>query len=142
MKRPEVSGLHHIQFPVADLTESLAWFHTVFGAEYQPEFDHHDAQNRRYAVIMQIPGLHFPVQLRQAPEMAAAIAGYEPVTFGVTDRAELQRWAEHLDECGVRHSGIKQARIGEAVDFAAPDGAKIRLYTLPIGGHRDAKFVE
>lgn len=142
MKRPEVSGIHHIQFPVADLAESLAWFRTVFGAEYQPEFDHHGADNKRYAVIMQMPGLKFPVQLRQAPEMARAIAGYEPVTFGVTDRRELERWAEHLDKCGVQHSGIQKARIGEAVDFVSPDGAKIRLYTLPISGYLSVKFVE
>ncbi|GAA3713830.1 hypothetical protein GCM10022224_094280 [Nonomuraea antimicrobica] len=142
MNGPEVSGIHHIQFLVTDLAESLAWFSTVFGARYQPEFDHHDADNRRYAVIMRMPGLAFPVQLRESTTMAPVIAGYEPVTFGVTDRAALERWATHLDECGVRHSGIKKARIGEAVDFTSPDGTRLRLYTLPVRGYDDTEFVE
>jgi hypothetical protein len=48
----------------------------------------------------------------------------------------------HLDTCGVRHSGIKTARIGEAVDFSSPDGAKLRLYTVPADGYRDTPFFE
>jgi catechol 2,3-dioxygenase-like lactoylglutathione lyase family enzyme len=140
METPGIAGLHHIQFPVSDLDASIAWFERVLGACYQPEFDHHDARNARYAVILDVPGLPFPVQLRLSRDMAEAMAGYEPVTFGAADRAHLDEWAAHLDACGVRHSSVRRARIGETIDFASPDGARLRFYTLPVGGYENPEF--
>jgi catechol 2,3-dioxygenase-like lactoylglutathione lyase family enzyme len=142
METPEVAGLHHIQFPVSDLEASIAWFERVLGARYQPELDHHDADNVRFAVILVVPGLPFPVQLRMSHALARAIAGYEPVTFGAADRAHLDEWAAHLDACGVRHSGVRRARIGETIDFTSPDGARMRFYTMPAGSYEDAGFTE
>lgn len=142
METPEVAGLHHIQFPVSDLEASIAWFERVLGARYQPAFDHHDTGNARYAVILEVPGLPFPVQLRLSHALARAVAGYEPVTFGAADRAHLDAWASHLDACGVEHSGVRTARIGETIDFASPDGARLRLYTLPAVGYKNAGFME
>jgi catechol 2,3-dioxygenase-like lactoylglutathione lyase family enzyme len=142
METPEVAGLHHIQFPVSDLDASIAWFERVLGARYQPEFDHHDADKVRYAVILQVPGLAFPVQLRLSQALAEAIAGYEPVTFGAADRAHLGEWAAHLDACGVEHSGVCKARIGETIDFTSPDGARLRFYTQPADSYENAAFTE
>lgn len=142
METPEVAGLHHIQFPVSDLDASIVWFERVLGARYQPEFDHRDAGNSRFAVMLEMPGLPFPVQLRLSRDLAKATVGYEPVTFGASDRAHLDQWAAHLDACGVEHSGIRRARIGETIDFASPDGARLRFYTLPADGYGNAEFSE
>jgi catechol 2,3-dioxygenase-like lactoylglutathione lyase family enzyme len=129
-----VCGLHHIQFLVTDLDESLTWFQRVFGVRYQPELDHHDAAGARFAIMMTMPGLEFPVQLRYSPDQGSVVAGYRPITFGVADVAELRRWCTHLDECGIAHSGMQQARVGQTVDFSSPDGTTMRLYTLPVDG--------
>jgi catechol 2,3-dioxygenase-like lactoylglutathione lyase family enzyme len=142
METPEVAGLHHIQFPVSDLDASIAWFGRVLGARHHHAFDHHDADKVRYAVILEVPGLPFPLQLRLSHALAEAIAGYEPVTFGAADRAHLDEWAEHLDACGVEHSGVRRARIGETIDFASPDGARLRFYTLPPASYQNAEFTE
>jgi catechol 2,3-dioxygenase-like lactoylglutathione lyase family enzyme len=142
MQVPEVAGLHHIQFPVSDLDASIAWFERVLGARYRPAFDHHDVDNGRYAVILEVPGLPFPVQLRLSRALAKGIAGYEPVTFGAEDRAHLDEWAAHLDACGVEHSGVRRARIGETIEFTSPDGARLRFYTLPADSYRNAGFTE
>jgi len=139
---PRIEGLHHIQFPVSDLDASTAWFERVLGARYQPQFDHFDEQQRRFAVMLEVPGLEFPLQLRLAEDLAQAIVGYEPVTFGAVDRDHLDVWAGHLDLCGVEHSGIKTARIGETIDFNSPDGARLRLYTLPVDGYENASFTQ
>jgi catechol 2,3-dioxygenase-like lactoylglutathione lyase family enzyme len=130
METPGIAGLHHIQFPVSDLEENISWFGRVLGARHQPALDHYDAENVRFAVILDLPGLPFPVQLRLSRVLAKAIAGYEPVTFGVGDRAHLEAWAAHLEACGVEYSGIHTARIGETIEFASPDGARLRFYTL------------
>jgi catechol 2,3-dioxygenase-like lactoylglutathione lyase family enzyme len=142
MEIPEVAGLHHIQFPVSDLEASIAWFERVLGARYQPASDHHDADDVRFAVILEVPGLAFPVQLRLSHALSKAIVGYEPVTFGAADRAHLDEWAAHLDACGVEHSGVRRARIGETIDFTSPDGARLRFYTLPADSYQNADFTE
>ena len=142
MKTPELAGLHHIQFAVSDLAESIAWFERVLGARHHPESDHHDANNLRYAAILMVPGLRFPIELRLAKSLAEAIVGYEPVTFGALDRAHLDQWAAHLDACGVPNSGIRRARIGETIEFSSPDRTRLRLYTLPPDGYENAEFIE
>jgi hypothetical protein len=82
---------------------------------------------------MSLPGLEVPMQLRSVPGGAAS-AGYEPVTFGVADRAELDRWVAHLNAHGVDHTPVTNARIGDSGRFTSPDGAPLRLYTRPDGG--------
>jgi catechol 2,3-dioxygenase-like lactoylglutathione lyase family enzyme len=137
---PNVAGLHHIQLPVSDLDASTTWFERVLGARYQPQFDHFDDKGMRFAVMLEVPGLEFPLQLRLSGHLAEAIVGYEPVTFGAVDRAHLDAWADHLDACGIEHSGIQSARIGQTIDFSSPDGARLRLYTLPVDGYENASF--
>ncbi len=60
-----------------------------------------------------MPGLGTLVQLRLAPDTAAAVAVYKPVTFGVADRTCLDQWVDHLDACQVPHAAIAARRIGD-----------------------------
>lgn len=94
---PTLTGVHHLKFPAADLAATLAWFRTALGAERLPGFDHRDHDGVLFGVIVRLPGLDVPVELRQWPEAAAATAGYDPVTFAVADRAALEDWVRHFD---------------------------------------------
>jgi catechol 2,3-dioxygenase-like lactoylglutathione lyase family enzyme len=133
MSPPTLSGLHHVTFPVEDLDASVAWFEQIFRAERLPWIDHRDRDGTLFAVIMSLPGLDVPLQLRSGSGGAAS-PGYEPVTFGIADRAELDRWVAHLNAHGVNHTPVINARIGDSVRFTSPDGAPLRLYTRPDGG--------
>jgi catechol 2,3-dioxygenase-like lactoylglutathione lyase family enzyme len=124
-----LSGVHHLTLPVSDLDDGMTWYAMVFGARRQSRLDHRDDEGALFAVVVELPGLGTMVQLRLSPQTARAVAGYNPVTFGVTDRDALDEWVAHLDACGIAHSGVRQARIGESVDFASPDGLALRLYT-------------
>jgi catechol 2,3-dioxygenase-like lactoylglutathione lyase family enzyme len=139
---PTLSGLHHLTFPVSNLDTSIAWYQAALGASRVDRFDHHDKDGALFAVIVELPGLDTVVQLRRAPEMARAVAGYNPVTFAVADRQALDQWVAHLDRCGVAHSQVTAQRIGEAVDFASPDDLALRLYTDPVGGIQSVQFEE
>ncbi|MFE6718271.1 VOC family protein [Streptomyces albidoflavus] len=134
MSPPHLAGLHHVTLPVSDLEASTAWYTKVLGAARVPGLDHHDPAGNRYSVVVTLPGLHVPLQLRLAPEAVAATGAYDPLTLGVTDRAELDRWAAHLDESGVPHRPVTAARLGHALSFHDPDGTLLRLYTVPVGG--------
>ncbi|UQN31491.1 VOC family protein [Brachybacterium kimchii] len=131
---PTLSGIHHLKLPVRDLDEGIAWFADSLGARHVERFDHHDETGTRYAVIVQLPGLDVPVELREAPAAAAALDGYDPVTFGVADRAALDLWVEHLDARGVAHSPVISGFIGDLIELRTPDGLALRLYTDPAGG--------
>src|ERR1700681_5108741 len=78
MAAPRLKGLHHIKLPVTDLDTSLNWYRRVFDAEHLARFDHYDGAGTRYAVILQLPGVDIPIELRWAPDAAAATVGYHP----------------------------------------------------------------
>ena len=131
---PALTGVHHLKFPVHDLAASIAWFETALGAVRVVAQDHVDREGRLFAVILRVPGLGSPIELRHAPETARAAQGYDPVTFGVADRAALEAWVSHLDRAGVDHSPIINGFIGQMIEFRTIDGLSVRLYTDPVGG--------
>jgi catechol 2,3-dioxygenase-like lactoylglutathione lyase family enzyme len=134
------TGVHHLKFPVTDLERSAAWFEGVLGATRERRFDHHDGAGELFAVILLLPGIDVPVELRRAPDTARAVAGFDPVTFGVADRAALDAWVAHLDAAGVAHSPVISGFIGELVELTTPDGMALRLYTDPPGGFAAAEM--
>jgi hypothetical protein len=70
------------------------------------------------------------------------VAGYDPVTFEVTDDAELQLWLEHLETVSALHTPIKRRRTGQSIELFTPDGALLRLFTAPVGGFDEVPFQE
>lgn len=78
---PCLSGLHHVTLPVSDLDASAAWYGAVLGAVRVPALDHHDPGGGRFSVVLTVPGLHVPLQLRLAPEAAGTAGGYDPLTW-------------------------------------------------------------
>lgn len=124
MTPPTLSGLHHVAFPVTDLDGATTWFETVFGARRLAELDHHDEHGSRYAVVLRLPGVAPLILLRHAedaPEVSQA-------ALGVTDRAEIARWAAHFDGHGVAHSDVVPARAGHVMTCIMPGGPTLLLY--------------
>jgi catechol 2,3-dioxygenase-like lactoylglutathione lyase family enzyme len=128
LSAPTVSGLHHITFPVSDLTAAISWYERLLGAEHLTALDHYDGQGEWFAAVLAVPGLDVPLQLRVG-EPVPVPAGFEPVTFAVRDRTALDAWVAHLDALGVPHPPATTARVGDSVQFTSPDGTPLRLYT-------------
>jgi catechol 2,3-dioxygenase-like lactoylglutathione lyase family enzyme len=126
---PSLSGIHHLKVPVSDLDVSLAWYERVLGARRKAESDHHTPDGSRFAVIVRIPGVPHPVELRHEPRAARGMRGFDPVTFTVRTRQDLRAWAEHLTRLGVDHSPELRGIIGWLLVVRDPDGMAIRLYT-------------
>jgi catechol 2,3-dioxygenase-like lactoylglutathione lyase family enzyme len=140
MSAPALLGLHHFKLPVSDLDASIAWYGKVFDAEYLPQFDHVDGGGVRYAVILNVPGLPAPVELRWAPEAAAAIHGYDPFDLAVDSVDALNAWVAHLDALGVDHSEVIGGGAGHLMVLADPDGIFIRIAEVPAGGVDDIQM--
>ncbi|MGI8680409.1 MAG: VOC family protein [Jatrophihabitans sp.] len=137
-----LSGVHHVSFAVSDLNASIEWFTRCLGAQQVDRLGHHDADGKVFAVVMTLPGDGPTIQLRLDPAAARGTAGFDPVTFAVRDRADLDRWAEHLDAQDVAHSPVLTKRIGEAVELQSPDGVVLRLYTDLVGDLDTVEFTE
>lgn len=67
MTTPSLSGIHHLKLPVRDIQASVTWFEQTLGARRIERFDHHDETGSLYAVILTLPGVDVPVELRLAP---------------------------------------------------------------------------
>jgi catechol 2,3-dioxygenase-like lactoylglutathione lyase family enzyme len=134
MARPALHGIHHLKLPVSDLDTSLAWYERVLGAVHLDQFDHIDSGGHRFAVIVTIPGVDVPVELRWAPRAASAIDGYDPISLAGGTADEVASWTSWLDEHDVPNSGVRTAAAGALVVFRDPDGTAIRVLELPPDG--------
>jgi catechol 2,3-dioxygenase-like lactoylglutathione lyase family enzyme len=142
MSAPPLVGLHHLKLPVSDLDASIDWYRRVFDAEYQSQFDHVDSSGVRYAVILSVPGLPVPLELRWAPTAAAAMQGYDPIMLAAESADVLSAWAAHLDAEGVDHSPVITGGAGHLMVLADPDGTFIRIGEVPAGGVDDITMPE
>lgn len=128
---PTLAGIHHVKFPATDLERSREWYERVFGLTVQMEFRDDDDGPVMGVVFEPTGGVY--ISLRQNPEAARGIAGFDPVSLGVVDRDALEAWVAHLDAQGVDHSPVIEASIGWLVVFHDPDGVEHHLYTM--AGH-------
>ncbi|MFC0545668.1 VOC family protein [Kutzneria chonburiensis] len=130
---PQLTGIHHVKFPVSDLAASRAWYEQVFGFEVTMEFPDEQGVVRGLAGFA--PGLgDVGLALRENPAAAAGIQGFDPVSFGIADKAAAEQWAAHLDTLGIDHSPVIDATIGWILVFHDPDGTEIHLYSFAAHG--------
>ncbi len=121
-----ILGVHHVKFPVREIGRSRDWYERVFALEVVHEF-REDGVVR--GVAYRIPGSQVSLALREAPEEALGLEGFDPVAFLVEDRAALVAWGHRLDTLGIQHSPITDGTVGWIIEFKDPDGLNIRLYT-------------
>jgi hypothetical protein len=68
--------------------------------------------------------------LRQDPERARALAGFDSLCLAVGIRADLDALLSELDNAGVPHTDPVQGYRGWAADVPDPDGHVVRVHTL------------
>ncbi len=130
---PRLTGIHHVKFPVSDLAASRAWYERVFGFEVTIEFPDEQGVVRGLAGTAKGLG-EVGLALRENPAAAVGIRGFDPVSFGIEDKAAAEEWVVHLDSLGVPHSPVIDATVGWIVVFHDPDGTEIHLYSFAAHG--------
>jgi catechol 2,3-dioxygenase-like lactoylglutathione lyase family enzyme len=121
-------GFHHVKLPVSDVARSRDWYERVLGFGVDLEFVE---DGQLMGVALRDPGGATCLAARHDPVRAHALAGFDPITLAVQDRAELVQWQQRLDDQGEPHGGIVTGREGWAlVGLHDPDGIEVRLYTL------------
>ena len=124
---PDLGPIHHVKIPVSNVRASTQWYRQVLGLDVAIEFTE-DGELR--GVALGAPDGTTPVALRQDPERAAALAGFDLVALGVPTRDGVQAWADHFATINQPHGGIVTGHNGGTVlvGLHDPDGIEIRLY--------------
>jgi len=126
MTKGSILGLHHVKVPVADLSRSRAWYERVFELEVHAEFADDDGTVRG---VVYRPLGGFTLALRENPLVAQGIAGYDPFAILLEGRADIDAWAQRLDDLTVTHSPVIEGTVGWLMSFHDPDGLELRFYT-------------
>ena len=130
---PELAGIHHVKMPVTDLDRSRDWYGRVLGFKVTYEFQ--DADGVVRGVAGEVPGLGDSMLcLRVNSQAAQGCQGFDPVSFAVRDKADVEAWAAHLDTLGIPHSPVIEASIGWLLVFNDPDGLDLHLYSWAAHG--------
>jgi catechol 2,3-dioxygenase-like lactoylglutathione lyase family enzyme len=125
---PVLRGFHHVKVPVGDVARSRDWYCRVLGLAVDLEFVEDGVL---MGVALRDDGRTLSIAVRQDPERAATLAGFDPVALGVPTREDLVAWQQRFDDLGEPHGGIVQGHQGWVlVGLHDPDGIEVRLYTL------------
>ncbi|HEY3751103.1 MAG TPA: VOC family protein [Pseudonocardiaceae bacterium] len=133
MTHPTLAGIHHVKIPVTDLDRSIAWYARVFGFQVTMRFPDGDGVVR--GVAGSVPGLgDTELTLRINRQAAEGCRGFDPVSFAVDDRPDVEAWAAHLDRLDIPHSPVIEASVGWLLVFDDPDGLQLHLYSWATHG--------
>ena len=141
--RPAITGVHHFSPTVRDVEASAEWYQKVFGLERVPvTFPHHEREETGYAVLLIDSKSGLAIGLHQhtgnrGESFDECRTGLDHIGFNVADRAEMDRWAEHLTSVGVEHSGVRD--ITDPMPFSTlvfrdPDNIQLELFTMGSAG--------
>ena len=133
MPMPEFPSLTHVALTVRDLSVSVPWYETLLDAK--PVLDEDTDPDFHHTVYLNGNGNLLGLHQHQTPapegDFSEYRVGLDHVSFGVANRAELEKWAQRLDELGVAHGGIKDATYGSGVSFRDPDGIALECFAPP-----------
>ncbi len=122
----EILGLHHVKLAVTDIQRSRAWYESVLDLE--PILEWPDSQGVVRGVGYRAKG-GFALALREDSAVAQATIGFDPIAILVQGRADVEAWADRLDELGVAHSPVTAGALGWLLSFDDPDGLQLKIYS-------------
>jgi len=118
---------------VRDLDVSVPWYEALLDA--QPVLDEDTDPDFHHTVYLigggMLLGLHQHKKPAPPERFSEFRVGLDHVSFGVADRAELEKWASRLDELGIDHGEIKDAGYGSGLSFRDPDGIALEFFCAP-----------
>lgn len=125
--------LGHVAITVRDLSVSALWYANLFGVD--PVIDEDTDPNFHHTVwvvgTQSMIGLHQHATPAPVETFSEYRVGLDHVSFAVTSRDELEKWAARLDELDIAHGDIKDAHYGSGLAFRDPDGIALEFFAPP-----------
>lgn len=106
LQRPPLSfrGIDHLKLPSLSITKTHDFYTTIFPFTPLPQYDHFTPEHKLFAKMFYYEPHKLIVEVRYVPEQAAAQKGWDPITWGVSKRQDLEEWIKWFDANGVKHS--------------------------------------
>jgi catechol 2,3-dioxygenase-like lactoylglutathione lyase family enzyme len=133
-----ITGIHHLKIPVGDLARSRAWYERVLDFVVEREFP--DADGVVRGVAGDIGGV--AVALRENPDVAQGVSGFDPICFAIPDKVAANGWAARFEALQADYDGPGEGSIGWVLRVRDPDGIEIRLYTTGTEKGLDGKVFQ
>jgi len=153
---PVITAIHHLKLPTSSIAAAFHFYTHILNFTPLPHLDHFTSpppslsspspsppasssnssvssvpQKHLFAALV----LHAPsqtiVEFRYHPEQAAKQKGWDPITWAVSKKADLERWGAWVDERGegrVKRSRVLSGLKSWWMGIEDPDGRIVRLY--------------
>ncbi len=134
--------LHHLALTVTDLDASMAWYQEVFGVSLQMEAPHPGGTGMVLADEQQ--SLMIVLHRHDANDrerFSEKRTGLDHAGLMVANRAELEKWGDHLAAHGVKPSSeaaapltqspISDEPYGSVLVFRDPDNIQLEMFAPP-----------
>jgi glyoxylase I family protein len=129
---PRITGRQVVTLTVRDLRASATWYAKLLGA-------HEDCYVDDDGVLAQVSlsepesGLLLCLVSHSngpAEPFDEARCGLDHLEFVVAERADLDAWADRLDELGIPHSGVKEPSYtaNAMLTFRDPDNVQLEFF--------------
>lgn len=124
-----LTGFHHVALTVSDLAASAAWYERLFDLEQVID----EPGDERRAKVYRLRGTTALLGLVQhagndGSGFRPDRTGLDHAAFQVATRADIDAWAERLDDADVAHSGVISIPMGAILNFADPDGIQLSIF--------------
>jgi catechol 2,3-dioxygenase-like lactoylglutathione lyase family enzyme len=130
VKKPtSFHGIDHVKLPSSDIRKTAAFYTDILPFTPAPQWDHRTPDGELFAVMFTHEPTGLVVEVRKHDDHAEAQRGWDPITWSVNSRNDLEEWAAWFDENKVRHSKVLTGLKGWVLGAEDPDGKIIRLYT-------------
>ena len=126
------SGITHVAVTVSDLNRSREFYGRLFGSA--PVLDEDTGSFYHVVYLLEggtLFGLHTHPTPNDTPTFSEYRSGLDHVAFGVSSRAELEKWVSKLDGLGIKHGGVVDAHYGSGISFRDPDNIALELFAPP-----------
>lgn len=140
---PSITGRVEINLTVRDLDRSAAWYGGLLGMQERYDFASADGHLRYISLIEPTSGfvLCLVGHASNAGELFDEVrTGLDHLEFLVARHADLQEWADRLDELGIAHSGVKELSYTDnaMLTFRDPDNIQVEFFWRASSDRDDA----
>ena len=136
---PSITGRVEVNLTVRNPDLSAAWYIKLLGMQMRYDFSSADGHMRYISLVE--PTSEFVLCLvahasNSGEPFNEVRTGLDHLEFLVAGHAELQQWADRLDELGIAHSGVKDLSYTDnaMLTFRDPDNIQLEFFwRAPLG---------
>jgi catechol 2,3-dioxygenase-like lactoylglutathione lyase family enzyme len=125
---PSLRGINHLKLPVFSLQKTYDFYTKVLPFKPLPQYNHFTPEHKLFAQMFMHESTKLIVEVRYDPVTAEKQRGWDPITWGVGNRQDLEDWTTWFKAKGVPHSKIFVGIKGWVMAAEDPDGKIVRLY--------------